>query len=257
MLIWKERINQFPAVRMEFESNQYDLVLFVLLVISFCVGMFTILYSKNESINRGILLSTSTFGQKGLRIPFDLLESFGLVSEKEKFRETYKKKTIKIGVILLSESFLLLYRSLGITNELSISLIKLVVFASIVYGIWVIVNEHKNGPFDITNGPLQFPDWKITDSVLGLLKTEKVVIDDWNSFVEYFPYFAYLLPIENFETDDTFYFTMNFENIYWINGYDQEVLSRLIDLVKKSNGFFLKIPFPEKKKRRSKKFKRK
>ncbi|WP_147456607.1 hypothetical protein [Leptospira stimsonii] len=135
---------------MEPISNQYDLVLFVLLVLSFGVGMFAILYSKNESVNRGILLSTSTFGHKGLRIPFELLESF----------------------------------------------------------------------------------------------------------VEYFPYFAYLFPIEKFEKDDTFHFTMNFENIYWINEYDQEVLSRLIDLVKKSNGFFLKIPCPEKKKRRTKKTKR-
>ncbi|RHX88185.1 hypothetical protein [Leptospira stimsonii] len=185
-------------------------------------------------------MSPSLFENKGLRIPFDLLESFGHVSEKEKFRTTYKEKTEIIGVILLSESFRLLYWSLGITNDFSISLIKLVVFTSIVFGIWVIVNEHRNGPFDITNGPLQFPDWKITESVLGLLKTEKVKVDDWNSFVEYFPYFAYHLQIEKFEKDDGFHFTMNFENIYWSNGYDQGVLLRLIDLVKKSNGLFFK-----------------
>ncbi len=72
----KKKNQQILGIRMEPISNQYDLVLFVLLVLSFCVGMFTILYSKNESVNRGILLSTSTFGHKGLRIPFELLESF-------------------------------------------------------------------------------------------------------------------------------------------------------------------------------------
>ncbi|AOP35403.1 hypothetical protein A0128_17085 [Leptospira tipperaryensis] len=244
-------------VEVEFDSNQYDLVLFVLLVISFCVGLFTILYSKNESINRGILLSTSPSENKGLRIPFDLLESFGFVSEKEKYRVTYKRKTVKIGVILLSESFLLLYQSLGITNDLSISLIKLVVFASIVIGLWVIVNEHKSDPFGNANGPLEIPDWRIRESVLELIKMEKVKIDDWDSFVDYFPYFAYLFPVENFEQDNTYYFTMNFENLYWINGFDQEVLSRLMEIVKESNGFFLRKPFPEKKKSKSKKAKRK
>ncbi|PJZ52151.1 hypothetical protein [Leptospira adleri] len=241
---------------MEFSSD-YDLVLFALLVISFFVGLVTILFAKNESVNRGILLSTSSFGDKGLRIPFDLLESLGLVSEKEKFRTTYKKKIVKIGVILLSESFLLFYKNFGITNDLSISLIKLVVFASIVIGFWVVVNEYRSNSYHISKGALRIPDWRIIESVLELLKKEKVIIDDWNSFVDYFPFFAYLLPIENLETDDTYHFTMNFENLYWINGFDQEVLFRLIDIVKKSNGSFLRIPFPVRKKSKSKRSKRK
>ncbi|MBM9501020.1 hypothetical protein JWG44_12235 [Leptospira sp. 201903071] len=242
---------------MDFDSNQYDLVLFVLLVISFCVGMFTILFSKNESINRGILLPTLFSPNQSLRIPFDLLESFGFVSQKQKFRVTYKKKTLKIGVVILSESFLLLYKNFGITDELLIGVIKLVVFASIITGLWVIFVEYKNDPYDPINGPLEIPDWKITESIWELLKKEKIQIKDWNSFADYFPFFAYLLPFENFDKDSNFYFTMSFEDLFWINGFDQDVVARLLRTVKQSKGSFFKIPFPKRKKSVAKNSKRK
>ncbi|MBM9579362.1 hypothetical protein JWG45_19645 [Leptospira sp. 201903070] len=251
------KIKKVSGGKMEFDSNQYDLVLFVLLVISFCVGMFTILFSKKEIINRGILFPIPASQNQSLRIPFDLLVSFGFVSEYQKYRVNYKKETLKIGVVILSESFFLLYKNFGITNDVLVSLVKLVVFASIVIGLWIIIKEYKNEPNENSHGLLKIPDWKIVESILELLKKEKIKIKDWNSFAEYFPFFAYLLPIEKFEKDENFSFTMNFEDLFGINGIDQEAAARMLETVKRTNGLFFKIPFPQKKRSGSKKSKRK
>lgn len=176
--------------------NTTNLIYFIIgLVIStilFLIGFFRY---KPAAIG---IVHPPSFGPKGYRIPYHLLEIWGIVKGKRQFIKKAKKEIIAYSIFIFAMS-VVIYNGAGIISQIIQDLLK---FVFIVGSLTAILRAYLG--IDIGQIIPRNPDQETIDKVLNFCDYNNIQIHSFEDLKNNVIKFIHLLPIIDFENEDTF-----------------------------------------------------